>query len=809
MRSISRLLVALSLATSGLTLAAQQPSGADALFQRGLLLERAEGNLTQAVVLYERVVAEYPKDAVVVPQALFHLARVYEKTDAHRATRMWARLASEYGATTYADEARRKLAFAQAQAAGPFAMRSLDTALGTSADDLGGFDLSPDAKSAAYVRTGDAGDKLFIRDIDSGKDRQMVSESRGLKLQPWSVWSPDGRRLAFLVFDKRTVGSAAGFPPTGLALVDVRIVTVGTGQVREVAKTLPGFVRYDWSPDGQRVWVLFGRTQNAMETFGGTAQIATETLQIITVASGESKQVTGRAIVGVAWSPDSKEVAFKSANDQHADEFRILSADTGQVRTLPIPFTGPGAVSLDAGSPRDRARAWATPDRIQVMQTDPAGRSSYLISPNGGLAKRTCVSSSERQCGVLTPDGVVQVALDKDRLMLLDLVRGGERRASGAFGDERAPMLSPDGRLLAYLSNPDGRWALFVVPIDKTPVTMPVRLAVFNERPDSALAVRWSQDGRLVVDLSYSDDNVYRINVDKSGRATGPAGRLTQDSGYTLKPFASPDSTRIAYSYNNGGKRGVAVMTADGAGEHPVSEGTLGPLGWLSVDEVLFRKPAESGRPIAVGAINIKTGGTRTVAEFGATPVLDYQYVRSANEIIYWQGAANMPSPTLRARSMKDGSDRTLVTIDAPSGFVGFRVSPDGRQIAYGRILPGDARRPEMRVMTIDGRDDRLLLTSPSTGGWRSAGYPYDWSPDGRFLLYDEAPGALRVVDVGTGQSWAIAEAADTNNQTWGNAQWAPDGSFIAITRQGSRDEYRAFEGVTYDAVVKLMAGKK
>ena len=79
------------------------------LFQQGLLLERAEGNVTQAIVLYERVVAEYPKDTSVVPQALSHLAQIYDGRSDARAARMWSRLARDFGGTPYGAEARRRL----------------------------------------------------------------------------------------------------------------------------------------------------------------------------------------------------------------------------------------------------------------------------------------------------------------------------------------------------------------------------------------------------------------------------------------------------------------------------------------------------------------------------------------------------------------------------------------------------------------------------------------------------------------------------------------------------------------------------
>jgi hypothetical protein len=58
---------------------------------------------------------------------------------------------------------------------------------------------------------------------------------------------------------------------------------------------------------------------------------------------------------------------------------------------------------------------------------------------------------------------------------------------------------------------------------------------------------------------------------------------------------------------------------------------------------------------------------------------------------------------------------------------------------------------------------------------------------------------------VKSGESWPIAEAANDKAQRWYNGQWAPDGSFIVLSRNFARDEYRVFEGVTYDAVIKLM----
>jgi hypothetical protein len=63
----------------------------------------------------------------------------------------------------------------------------------------------------------------------------------------------------------------------------------------------------------------------------------------------------------------------------------------------------------------------------------------------------------------------------------------------------------------------------------------------------------------------------------------------------------------------------------------------------------------------------------------------------------------------------------------------------------------------------------------------------------------------LRALDVATGTSWQIANAVDGDNHEWSGAQWAPDGSFIAMARSGWSGEYKLFQGVTYDAVTKLV----
>ena len=65
--------------------------------------------------------------------------------------------------------------------------------------------------------------------------------------------------------------------------------------------------------------------------------------------------------------------------------------------------------------------------------------------------------------------------------------------------------------------------------------------------------------------------------------------------------------------------------------------------------------------------------------------------------------------------------------------------------------VAGNAERPEVHLMTIDGQSDRVLA---------QPGMASDWSADGRRLLYLGESG-LRVFDTDRGQSWSIAGTAD------------------------------------------------
>ena len=92
-----------------LTAAPSAQSGYD-LFQKALATERADGNLQQAIKLYQRVAREFASDRALAARALVRMADCYVKLGDAQARAVYERIAREYPEQTAAvQEARSRL----------------------------------------------------------------------------------------------------------------------------------------------------------------------------------------------------------------------------------------------------------------------------------------------------------------------------------------------------------------------------------------------------------------------------------------------------------------------------------------------------------------------------------------------------------------------------------------------------------------------------------------------------------------------------------------------------------------------------
>ena len=132
---------------------------------------------------------------------------------------------------------------------------------------------------------------------------------------------------------------------------------------------------------------------------------------------------------------------------------------------------------------------------------------------------------------------------------------------------DSSPVWSPDGTKIAFISNRDYLFSLYVMNADGS------NARLVADRPLEPAEPAWSPDGekiaftagvRFTVGMDKPHVDIYLVNVDGSG-----VTQLTRDSGSNGSPAWSPDGKQIAFVSNRDadGKSRIWIMNADGSNQ--------------------------------------------------------------------------------------------------------------------------------------------------------------------------------------------------------------------------------------------------
>ena len=674
-------------------------SGHD-LFQQALVKERADGNLAEAIKLYQRIVREFGKDRALSAKALVQMGQCYEKlgeTQAQEARKAYERVVREYAdQRDAATEARARLATLRAaplakEKAGPILT---ELKLPASMEQHA---LSPDGTKVAYTSAWHGTPRtahLMVRDLVSGTDRQVTNLKRGIPSA--LVWSPDGKSIAYCT---RAGGE-------GNYASEMRIVSLENGPDR--AMGIRGDPQ-DWSRDGR--YILYGHvegprvTLNLLPVGGGQPK---------TLLSEDRNALVERSVRNFRFSPDGKFVSFARRNKQAFDIF-LLPIEGGEPISITDdpaedrePIWAPDGKTLLFLSNRSLGREdlWA----LSIADGKPSGE-PFVVKSDVGRARLFSLSNNgrllfARRSGV---GHIYSVALDaKTQQPAAPAVRLTKDSPVAGNG---WPAWSPDGKRIAYISSPGpARERELVLRVMSADGSNDREIVSFHESDNDPLA--WSPD----------NDHVYF-----SGRQPGTGVGIYSISTSTreLKPVllgdqpvahlsCSPDGSQLAFvRWVN--RHQIFLADADGKNVRQItfddSMSAFYPTWSPNGKQIAFYRYVRSGGARMGLMILTLEGGALTEVVGGA---------RGSSELYnFWE----------------------------PSW------SPDGNNIVFAApgptskpwLLPGGGRAPVLWLTKLpNGKPEpfRVNLGPSETISYFSP----SWSPDGTKMLFSAETNAYQLL---------------------------------------------------------------
>jgi len=505
------------------------------LFQKALVRERSEGNLKEAIKLYQQVVDKYGKDRALAAKALVAIGESQEKLGESEARKTYERIVREYG--------DQKQAVAMAHARLGANASSLNAGIvtrqvwtGPKVDVESTHAISPDGRYLSFVDW-DTGD-LALHDLTSGVDRRLTNKgswSDSDEFAEESVIAPDGKKVAYSWFNKD-------------GRYDLRLVTFGstnaaTPRILYSNEDIAWIAPFDWSADGKWIGVNIERMDQSVQV--GLVDSGSGALRVL-----KSGEWSGAGTL--AFSPDSRFLAFDRPPFDEPEQRDVFVLAVDGSREIPV-VVHPAMDTLVSWSPDGKKLLFAS-DRtgstgiwgVAVEDGKPQGAPELVKANTGGLFPLGLTRSGALYFGVRVggPD-VYLTSVDFNSGKVLSAPTPVAQQ--WVHANNQADW-SSDGKYLALHitpASPGGQHKLIVQSMEtgKTRELKP-RLRYFQ-------AARWSPDGTsfLVNGTDFKGrQGIYRMDAQNADIALLVPRNVNAGSTF---PEWSPDGKRIYYFKQN------------------------------------------------------------------------------------------------------------------------------------------------------------------------------------------------------------------------------------------------------------------
>jgi Tol biopolymer transport system component/DNA-binding winged helix-turn-helix (wHTH) protein len=528
-------------------------------------------------------------------------------------------------------------------------------------NDFSKGSFSPDGNQVAFEWDGDRpntgtnyGADIYVKQIGMEKPLQVTSTS-GFSFFP--AWSPDGRYIAFL-------HSGRGEHP-GIFLVPA---LGGTSRKLHEFAPASGFKPgLSWSPDGK--FLLFSE-QSGDQPY----RIEQLNIEDLSVHQLSTPPIPSTGDLAAQFSPDGKSIAF-IRNTKDVEDIYVMPAYGGTPRRLT--FDNRLMVGL----------AW-TPDSKELIFSSNRGGASWglwRMSVAGGTPERVSVGSE----GAFLPE----LSLRGNRLLYAsgfweeNIWRipigphhhlGKAERIIFSSTQEEGPQYSPDGKRIAFQSTRSGNFEIWRADADGSNL---IQLTSF--RGPLTGTARWSPDGRQISFDSRpgAHPNIHIISADG-----GPTRRLPNDTSDDAVPSWSHDGRSIYFASNRSGSWQVWKRTVDvGQPVQVTANGGFAALESPDGKSIYYAKFKENG------IWQVPVNGGQEVKIIDELPGDYWGYFAVGRDGLYFIGDVGTPAKPRPGFKFFDFATRKITIMGDMDkmpceGAPGLSISPDGKYLLFVQV---------------------------------------------------------------------------------------------------------------------------
>lgn len=522
-----------------------QQNKAEQLYQQGIYEMEGKGDYAKAIESFNQVMTKFPKEKVTGAKALLNIGRCYEKLGKSEATKAYERILKEFkDQPQIVAEASARLAVLKQSADD-----GVSQSIATNRQIWAGKDVdtegtpSPDGQYLSYSHKG----WLAIYNVKTGERKDLGNlqwDSERHMCVNESVWSPDGKQLAYGLNDEEH----------GIAEIHL-INRDGSGDRMLCTADKGNFYIFveDWSRDGKMILAVFLNNSN-QESKIAMVSVTDGSVRIIkTLSNWDWKSHK------MFFSPDSRFIAYSSPTEKKGKSCDVF------------------VVSVDGSS---EVNITQHPDDDGVVCWDPNGNSLLFASNRGGSYNLWTIKILNGQpqeypkqirnnIGKISPMGltkegslyysvtsaeVTNFSSHESNIYLASLDPKTGKIESPAQpltmqnnGFNHSLTWSPDGKKLLFYSafweNSSNHWnKTFIF----SPETGLEKNVVSQIMADTVTAYNWFPDGKHLAVMARLKDGssggIYNFEI-KTGKMV-PLLISNKDTAYAF-PSVSPDGKTI------------------------------------------------------------------------------------------------------------------------------------------------------------------------------------------------------------------------------------------------------------------------